>query len=145
MNLELFIRFLHFVGIIMVAGTLVSEHMMLSKTVARSVIKKVGRIDMIYFIAAILVVITGLSMWLWVGKDASYYTSNPLIHIKVTLFVVIALLSIVPSMFFLKNRKGDDNDEVAVPKKVFMFLRLELLLLIAMPYLAVLIARGISF
>jgi putative membrane protein len=145
MTLELFIRYIHFISIITVAGSLVSEHMLLGKQVPRSVIKKLSVIDAIYGVSAILIVVTGLTMWFGVGKGADFYTKNPLMHIKFTLFVVLGVLSIWPSVFFLKNKKGDQSEMIDVPKKIFMFIRIEILLLFVIPYLAVLMAQGISF
>jgi putative membrane protein len=62
-----------------------------------------------------------------------------------TLFVLIGILSIYPTVFFLKNRKGDPLEEVAVPKGIFWALRLELLLLVIIPILAGLMAKGIGY
>lgn len=145
MTLELLIRYLHFISIITVAGSLVSEHMLLGKEIPRSIVRKLSIIDAIYGVAAILIVCTGLTMWLGVGKGADFYTKNPLMHIKFTLFVILGLLSISPTIFFIKNRKGDQSEMVEIPKKIFMLIRTEILLLFIIPFLAVLIARGISF
>ncbi len=144
MTIELFIRYLHFVSILTVAGSLVSEHMLLSKELSRKAIKKIATLDAIYGIASIAILITGLSMWLWIGKGADFYSKNPLLHIKVTLFVIIGLLSIKPTMFFLKNRKGEQDEIVSIPKNIFMFIRIEILILFLIPILSVLIAKGIA-
>ncbi|GLR15440.1 DUF2214 family protein [Portibacter lacus] len=145
MTLELFIRYFHFISIITVAGALVSEHMLLEKSLPRKTIKKLAMIDAIYGIAAILIVITGLTMWFGVGKGADFYNTNPVMHTKFTLFIVIGILSIFPTVFFMKNRKGDQDELVEIPKKIFMYLRIEIALLFIIPLLAVLMARGISF
>ncbi|WP_235298898.1 DUF2214 family protein [Portibacter marinus] len=145
MTLELLIRYLHFISIITVAGALVSEHMLLAKELPRRVIKKLSILDAIYGVAAILIVITGLTMWFGVGKGAEFYTTNPVMHTKFTLFIVLGILSIFPTIFFIKNRKGDPDEIVVVPKRIFMYLRIEILLLFIIPFLAVLMARGISF
>ena len=145
MTLELFIRYLHFISIITVAGSLVSEHMLLGKQIPRSVIKKLSIIDAIYGVAALIILITGFTMWFGVGKGADFYTKNPVLHVKVTLFIILAVLSIFPTIFFIKNRKGDQTEMVDVPKKIFMFIRIEILLLFIIPYLAVLMAQGITF
>ncbi len=145
MTTELFIRYIHFISIITVAGALVSEHMLLAKELPRSVIKKLSIIDTIYGIAALLIVGTGLAMWFAVGKGADFYTSNPVMHIKFTLFVILGVLSLWPTIFFIKNRKGDQTEIVDIPKRIFMFLRIEILILFIMPLLATLIAKGISF
>jgi putative membrane protein len=73
--------------------------------------------------------------------------STHLFHIKLTLFIIIAGLSIFPTIRILKWRKqinrGEEPDvnEKGV-KKLLMFIRIELLLAAIIPLLAVLIARG---
>jgi putative membrane protein len=59
--------------------------------------------------------------------------------------VVIGLLSIYPTVFFLKSRKGNPDEKVKIPSAVFMMLRMELLLLLIIPLLAGLIARGVGY
>ena len=87
------------------------------------------------------VVIAGLLLWFAVGKPASIYSRDWMFHIKLTLFVILGLLSIYPTIFFLKNRKGDDPDEnIAVPKSVILLLRLELAVIIIMPVVASFVA-----
>jgi putative membrane protein len=61
------------------------------------------------------------------------------------LFLVLGLLSIYPTIFFLKNRKGDDlKSKIEVPNMVILFLRFELLLIIIIPILATLMSLGIG-
>ena len=145
MTLDLFVRYLHYVSIILVAGALVSQHMLLATTLSRQAIKKISRIDMMYGVMMITVLMTGLALWLWVGKDASFYSKNPLLHIKLTLFVILGIISIVPTIFFIKQSKGPSDEMVAIPKKIYWYIRIELLLLLIIPYCAILIAEGISF
>jgi len=145
MSLELFIRYIHFISIITVAGALVSQHMLLAKELPRKIIRKLSIIDAIYGVAAISIIATGLTMWFGVGKGADFYSTNPVMHAKFTLFVVIGILSIFPTLFFIRNRKGDQDELVNVPRKIFMYLRIEIIILFIIPFLAVLMARGISF
>ena len=142
MTLELFIRYLHFISILTVSGSLISQHMLMASNLSRKEIKKIAIIDAIYGIALIAILITGLTMWLWIGKGSDFYTKNPLMHIKVTLFVIIGLLSIKPTMYFIKNRKGDQDEMLEIPKNIIMFIRIEILILFLIPILAVLVANG---
>lgn len=145
MTMELVIRYFHFVSIILLAGALFSENMMLGQRIQRKTMKKLAAIDGIYGLASILLLTTGFLMWFWVGKGASFYSSNGLFHIKLTIFFIIAILSIFPTIFFLKNRKGNDEDWIDVPKKILLYARIEIFLLFLIPIFAVLMARGINF
>ena len=145
MTAYILIRYLHFIAIFGVVSALVTEHLLLSKTVSRQQIKRISIIDLIYGISAIVVLVAGLLMWFWVGKHADFYTKNWIFHTKLTLFVVLGLISIVPSRFFLKNRKGADlNEEIEVPKMIIMILRFELLLILIIPLLGAIMSMGVG-
>ncbi|MEP6734668.1 MAG: DUF2214 family protein [Chryseolinea sp.] len=146
MTLEISLRYVHFLCIFAIVGTLVSEHMLLKKTLSRQEIGRLARIDSIYGIAALLLICAGLTLWLGgVGKPSYFYSKNWIFHTKITLFVTIGLLSIWPTVFFIKNRKGNPQELVPVPSSVFMMLRIELLLLVIIPLLAGLMAHGVGF
>ena len=146
MTIEIFLRYVHFISIFGIVGTLVSEHMLLKKSLTRAEIGKLARIDAVYGIAALTLLTAGLTLWLGgFGKPSVYYTKNWVFHTKITLFALVGILSIYPTVFFIKNRKGDSNEVVEVPKMVFMMLRMELLLLLIIPLLAGLMAHGVGF
>jgi putative membrane protein len=79
------------------------------------------------------------------GKPSLVYSKNWIFHVKITLFVTVGLLSIYPTVYFARNRKGDPDEAVTVPKLVVWVIRFELLLLFIIPLLAGLMARGIGF
>ena len=146
MTLEIILRYVHFVSIFAIVGSLASEHLILKKELTRAEIGRLARIDAVYGIAAVTLLIAGLALWLGsVGKPAVYYTKNWVFHTKLTLFLMVGLLSIYPTIFFIKNRKGNFEEIVAVPKIIFMMLRMELLLLLIIPLLAGLMSRGVGF
>lgn len=146
MTTELLLRYIHFISIFTIVATLVSEHLLLKRSMTRGEMGKLSRIDAIYGLAALTLLAAGLTLWLGgIGKPANFYTKNWIFHIKLTLFVTIGLLSIYPTVFFLKNRKGNPQEEVNVPTAIFWMLRLELFLLFIIPLLAGLMARGVGY
>lgn len=146
MTTELILRYIHFVSIFAIVGSLVSEHMLLQKEVTRSQIARLAKIDAVYGIAALTLLGAGLTLWLGsYGKPAVVYSKNWIFHTKISLFVIIGLLSIYPTVFFLKNRNGNPEEKVQVPAVILMMLRLELLLLFVIPMLAGLMSRGIGY
>ncbi|WP_192346508.1 DUF2214 family protein [Algoriphagus sp. Y33] len=145
MTTEILLRYLHFISIFAIVGSLVSEHLLLKKTMTRKEIKKIAIIDGVYGMAALTLLAVGLTLWLGgYGKPTVFYSLNFIFHIKITLFATIGILSIYPTVFFIKNRKGDHEEVVAIPKSIFMLLRLELLILFIIPLLAGLMAKGIG-
>ncbi len=138
-------RYAHFLAVFMIVGAIFSEQFLISKTMTRREIKRMAKIDAIYGIGAVLVLIAGFALWFWTGKAATFYSRNWIFHTKLTLFIILGLLSIYPTIFFLKNRKGNDLETmIPVPKIIILFLRIEILLLIVMPLLATMMSLGIG-
>ena len=146
MTAEILLRYIHFISIFIIFSTLVSEHLLLKKELSKEELTRLAKIDAVYGIAALTLLIAGLTLWLGsIGKPSEYYTKNWIFHTKITLFVLVGLLSIYPTVFFIKSRKGNPQEKVKVPQLVFMCLRLELLLLLIIPMLAGLMAKGIGY
>ena len=135
------IKYLHLIGIIALGAGLFTQHLLLKRELDAAELKRISVVDLVYGISAGLVLLTGLLLWFAVGKPASFYTPNPIFHVKLTLFVVIAALSVYPTAFILRNRR-DGQERVAVPRSLVMVVRLELLLYFVIPLLAVMMAQG---
>ena len=138
---EIFFRYLHFIGIMSLAATLVMQHLILSNEVTQKELKKIMFLDVIYAICILITLIAGLTLWLSVGKDASFYSTNWVFHVKVTLFIIIVLFSIYPTLFFRKSKQMGE-EILKMPKMIIMSIRMQLLLVFIIPFLGVLIARG---
>ena len=138
---EIFFRYLHFIGIMSLAATLVAQHLIISSEMTKQQLKKVAFLDLIYIISAVLTLIGGLALWLWVGKDASFYSTNWVFHLKLSIFVLIVLLAIYPTMFFRKS-KNSTAEIIKLPKVIIMLIRMQLALIFIMPFIGALIAKG---
>lgn len=146
MTTEIILRYIHFISIFAIVGSLVSEHLLLKKELSRAEIGRLSRIDAVYGIAALILLTVGLTLWLGsFGKPSIYYSKNWIFHTKITMFIIIGLLSIYPTVFFIKNRKGNPEERIKIPSLVFWMLRFELLLLFIIPLLAGLMAHGVGF
>ncbi len=140
---ELLIRYAHFVGIISFASLLVSQNILLVRTVEVKILKRLAVIDGLYGLSAVVTLVAGLFLWYVVGKPSEFYSANPLFQIKLSIFLFIALISLAPTAFFLKNRKYG-GASIEVPTWLINIKRAELGLLFLLPLLAVLMARGIG-
>ncbi|EAR61990.1 DUF2214 family protein [Neptuniibacter caesariensis] len=142
------VKYLHFLGIFALSSTLIAQHLLIKPEISVKTLRKLASIDSIYGLSAVVTLLAGLALWLWVGKAAEFYTSNPIFHIKLTLFVLIGLISIYPTLFFIKTRRNTDRDSaelIKIPKGVVMTIRAEIAGLLVLPLLAVLMAQGIGF
>jgi putative membrane protein len=107
---------------------------------------RVGRIDAGYGLTAGLILIVGL-LRVWYGaKGADYYTGNPWFWAKMAAFAGVGLLSIPPTLAFIRWRRALKADAGALPAPaavagVRRLLGLEVVLLLLVPVFAALMAR----
>lgn len=144
MTLELLIRYLHFLSILFVFGSLFAEFVLVDNTLSKKKINKLAKIDGVYGLASIVLFGAGLTLWFGVGKPSSFYTENPIFISKFILVSIVGVLSIWPTVFFLKNRKGEPSELVEVPAFIKKIILVELLLLCIVPILAVFMAKGVG-
>ncbi len=147
MILETVLAYVHWLAIFTMVTFLASEAALCRvEWLNARIIERLARVDMLYGIASVVVLITGLARTYWGAKGMGWYWSNPLLHAKVTLFVVIGLMSIRPTLTFLRWRKAlratgalPAEDEVRRTRKTVM-VQAHLIPLVAL--LAVFLARG---
>jgi putative membrane protein len=141
--------YVHFLGMMMLMATLLAEHVTLQPQMTRVHIQRLAMIDLFYGIAAGLVFLSGLLRFAYFGKGIHFYLGNPLFYVKVGMFLLVALISVYPTRRFLAWRKMlTQGDPPALDPhtvtRLRIVIRLELGLLLVIPLLAVLMARGIG-
>lgn len=140
---------LHYLSIFILFALLTSEHILFKPELDAVTARRLQRIDIAYGISAGLVLLTGAARVLWYGKGLDYYLHNGLFHAKVGLFLLVGLLSALPTLTFF-NWRNDllagraPQISPASARRTILVIRLELLLLLAMPVLASLMARGVG-
>lgn len=139
--------YLHYLSIFLLFSLLVLEHRLFKLPLDLERARSLIRVDIAYGLSAGLVLATGLARVQWYGKGTEYYLKNSLFHAKIGLFILVALLSALPTFVFLNWRnelKAGQVPQVSpkTAKLVIMAIRLELLLALVIPLLAALMARG---
>ena len=143
------IKYLHFIGIFLVVGSLFTEAWMLKPKMNRAQLKVLGNIDGIYGLASIITVAAGLILWLSdIGKPVEFYNENGLVYLKLGIFTLVGLLSIYPTVFFARQKQSKKNpdaeEEVQIPKHIKTVVIVELILVFTIPFWAAMMAQGIS-
>ncbi|MGE6793210.1 DUF2214 family protein [Pseudomonas guineae] len=141
------VAYLHYLSVFLLFALLSIEHVQfklpLNLRRARSLIIT----DIAYGICAGVVLFSGLARVLVYGKGLDYYLGNSLFHVKVGLFILVGLISVLPTFVFLNWRNNLNAGEIPQVSArqgllVVLVTRLELLLLLVIPLLAVLVANG---
>ena len=141
--------YVHLICIIAVFCCLILELRLVKETVSWNTLRLLNKIDGIYGIAAILVVATGLLNWIVFGKGYDYYAGNILFIIKFSLFIVVGLLSIFPTVMFAKLKKRNKEEPpssltLLYHDKIRKVIILEIAIMSCIPLLAELMANGID-
>ena len=63
-----------------------------------AVVQRLARLDMIYGIAALALLLTGIARLVWGVKGMGGYVASPLFHIKMTLVLLIIAIAAYPSL-----------------------------------------------
>lgn len=145
--LSAFAAYLHYLSIFALFALLSVEHVLFKAPLDLRRARSLMLTDIAYGACAGLVLATGIARVLWFGKGWNYYLGNSLFHAKVGLFILVGLLSILPTVVFFNWRNAVQAGQVPQPSSrqvrlVTWVIRLELLLLLLIPLLAVLMARG---
>ncbi|KGD66312.1 hypothetical protein Y5S_00784 [Alcanivorax nanhaiticus] len=102
-----------------------------------------------YWVSLLVVLVSGLARAGWTEKGMVFYMANPWFHAKVTVFVLIILLSLYPVKLMRAWRRTADGEAVppvsfALQKSLRRTLVAEIHLISLMPILGALMARGVG-
>jgi putative membrane protein len=107
MILESLLQYAHILAILTLVVFLASEAALCRpEWMSPAIVERLAKVDRIYGIAALAVVVTGLARIYLGAKGPSWYWGNWLLHAKIGLFVLAALLSIPPTLHFARWRKA---------------------------------------
>ena len=147
MTLEAVLAYLHLLAILTMVVFVASEAALCRvQWLNAAVVERLAKVDRIYGIAALAVLATGVTRTLLGVKGTAWYWSNPLLHMKLTLFVVVGVISIFPTLTFLRWRKAVRADgslpneaQIARARRLIM---VQAHIIAVIPLLAVFLARG---
>jgi putative membrane protein len=144
-----FFAFLHHLAAFGLVSALTVEVVLLGGEVTLSAARRLQRADAALGISAGVLLLVGLARVLYFEKGASYYFHNAAFLAKFAVFVVIAAMSIYPSIVFLSWRKATRAGQAPAPAaaQVRMLRRLvhaELAAVVLIVLFAALMARGIG-
>jgi len=143
------LAYLHFASIFTLIWFLAKEWTLLQAGPERCDARRLALTDLFYFLAAMAVLASGLGRALAGAKPWAYYAGNPVFHIKISLFVLVALLSIKPTLLIMRWRKSAAADPAfrVDPREWQLARRLVLIemhIVALIPLAAVMMARGLG-
>lgn len=139
-------RYLHLIAILVLAGGIVIENIAIRPRISEEDIHNLAKVDTVCGMAVLAAIGFGMVLWFGVGKPAAFYNENPVFFAKLALLILLLLIAVKPALFFIRNRnfKAIDSEQLVVPRVVTVCLKLELMLMLMIPVLAWLMARGVG-
>jgi putative membrane protein len=150
MTATITLAFLHHAAAFVVVAMLAVELVVLKNELTLGAARSLLRIDAAYGFAAGVVLIVGLLRVFYTEKGAAYYFASGPFLAKLTLFVLVGVLSIYPTITFMRWRTALRTGQVPtlapdVRRKLRLYVHGELTLLFVIMLLAVMMARGIGY
>lgn len=111
-----------------------------------AVVRRLARLDTILWVATAAVLLTGLARIHWGAKGAAWYWTNPLLHLKLTLFLATAVMMVGPTRRIARWQRAMAADGSLPPphevQGVRRLVMIETHLVAVIPLAAVFLARG---
>lgn len=146
---EVALAYGHSLGFMVCFAALALERRLIRADPARADALALVVTDVVYGIAALALVLSGILRVLQFGRGVEFYTHNPLFWLKVGLFVAAGVVSLYPTFTFIlwanPLRKGElPQVSEALAARLRWFINIELLAFASIPLLASLMARGVG-
>ena len=140
---------LHHLAAFTLTACLIYEFVAFQKNLTVGEARRIQRIDGWYGISSGVLLVVGLLRVFFFEKGANFYAANPMFWVKMGVFVVVGLLSIYPTIRFIRwgdRLKSDKAIEVADDeyKRIRLILNLELVGIALILFAAPAMARAIG-
>ena len=142
LDLDLVLAILHHFLVFALFGVLFTEFVTVRRGMDAAATARVVPIDAWYGILAALILIVGVSRAISAAKGWTYYAHNAFFWAKIGTFAAIGLLSVPPTLAFLKWRRSGAAPTDEAVTRVRRFLWSEVVLFLLLPAFAAAMARG---
>jgi len=143
------IAYVHYLGIILCFGALLFERIILKINLNKNKILSLIIADLIYGIAGLAILLTGILRVKYYGQGSEFYTNNPVFWLKVSLYIIVGLISLYPTTTYIlwaiplrKNKLPVISENLV--KRFKLIITTELIGFAVIPFFATLMSRGIG-
>lgn len=142
--------FLHHAAAFLVFGTLMVELVLTRSELTLANARSILRMDAAYGISALVLLAVGFVRVFHTEKGADYYFHSAPFIAKLSLFVIVGLLSIHPTVRFFEWREDLRQQRIPVfdasqRRTIRTIIHVELTLLLLIMLCAALMAKGVGF
>ena len=144
------VAYIHYLSFMFCFGALIFERISIKIDPNKNESISLVIADIIYGIAGIALLLSGIYRVIKFGQGADFYTHNPIFWTKISIFAIVGSLSLYPTVTYIlwaiplsKGKLPEVSSNLVSRLKVI--LNIELLGFSLIPFLATLMARGIGF
>ena len=143
------LAYIHYVSFMFCFAALAIERRLIKTDPNRQETIAMVLTDVVYGVAGIALLASGILRVLYFGQGSGFYTHNPLFWWKVGIFVVVGTLSLYPTVTYILWSIPLTKGELPVVGSVLvsrlkLVLNIELIGFAAIPIFATLMSRGIG-
>jgi putative membrane protein len=143
------VAYTHYLSFMVCFAALVMERRLIRPNPERSEAVLMVITDVVYGIAALALLVSGILRVVHFGQGSSFYTENPLFWVKVGLYLSVGALSLYPTITYIlwaiPLRKGElPQVSEALAQRLRWILNVEIAGFALIPFLATLMARGVG-
>jgi putative membrane protein len=145
--LDLLLSALHFLLVFLLIAILAAQSILIRPGMTTDGMRLAASLDRAYGASAFLLLGIGFARVYWGAKGSPFYLSNPLFWTKISLFMIVAMLSIPTTVQLIRwSKQAQLYPEFLPPteqvRRIQWWLRAEGLVVIFIPFLAAAMARG---
>ena len=143
------VAYIHYVSFMLCFAALAIERRLLKADPNRQETIAMVITDVVYGVAGIALLASGILRVLYFGQGSAFYTHNPLFWWKVGIFIVVGTLSLYPTITYIlwsipltKGALPEVSSKLVARLK--LILNIELIGFLMIPIFATLMARGVG-
>ena len=143
------VAYVHYLSFMLCFGALIFERISLKSNPNRKEAISMVVADIIYGIAGVALLVSGIYRVIKFGQGSEFYTENPIFWTKIVVFAVVGSLSLYPTITYVlwaiplsKGTLPEVSENLV--SRLRLIINFELLGFASIPFLATLMARGVG-
>ncbi len=143
------VAYIHYLSFMVCFGALIYERVSLKPNPNRQESISMVVADIIYGIAGIALLISGIYRVIKFGQGSEFYTQNPIFWTKIIIFALVGSLSLYPTITYvlwaIPLSKGNLPEVTEnLVSRLRLIINVELAGFASIPFLATIMARGVG-
>ena len=143
------VAYIHYLSFMICFGALVFERISLKVDPTRKEAISMVVADIIYGIAGIALLVSGIYRVIKFGQGSEFYTENPIFWTKIIVFALVGSLSLYPTITYvlwaIPLSKGNlPQVTEKLVSRLRLIINIELVGFASIPFLATLMSRGVG-